>query len=102
MGRLPHSLTVGALGAALAAGGLISASAQASSDTTWGPVVTLADQRSDGLQSVTTYNGLVVAVWNGPHFDSLRVAVHRPGQPWSSPTKIADEAAAFMLRRVGN
>src|SRR4051812_25545936 len=76
--------------------------AQAATDTTWGPVVTLADRSFDGVESVTTDNGMVVAAWNGRGFNGLWVSVHRARRPWSAPTKVADEAAAFSLQRDGD
>jgi hypothetical protein len=69
--------------------------------THWGPVVTVADHTFDNLSTVTTDNGMVVAVWSGRSFHNLYIAVRPSGKTWSKPTKIVTSAAGVSLSKDG-
>ena len=74
----------------------------ATAATSWGPVVTVADQTFENLSTVTTDNGMVVAVWTGRSFKNLYISERsRSAQQWSTPTKIVTSAAGVSLSKDG-
>ena len=87
--------------AALTAAAALTSGSPASAATDWGPVVAIADQGFESLSTVTTDNGMVVAVWSGRSFQNLYISVRRSGTTWSKPTKIVTSAASVSLSKDG-
>ncbi len=98
--RAARVRTVVAAGA-LTVAACLAGAGSASAATDWGPVVTLADQSFQSLSTVTTDNGMVVAVWSGRSSHNLYVAVRPSHGAWSAPTKIATTAAGVTLTKDG-
>jgi hypothetical protein len=99
--RIRASLVVAASFAVTAASLAFNPVTAATAATHWGPVVTVADQGFDNLSTVTTDNGMVVAVWSGRTFHNLYVAVRPAGEAWSPRTKVATTAAGVTLEKDG-